>query len=155
MTARVELGARTLLNILGPLCNPAGVKRQFSGAFSESWIVPMAETLGAIGLERAWVVHGSDGLDDMTTTGPTKVAELKDGKVSTFEVAPEEAGLARADLDDLKGGAPRENAEALQAVLRGEPGPYRDIVLLNAAAALVVADMPPACGTASPGPPPR
>lgn len=140
MTARVELGARTLLNILGPLCNPAGVKRQFSGAFSESWIVPMAETLGAIGLERAWVVHGSDGLDDMTTTGPTKVAELKDGKVSTFEVAPEEAGLARADLDDLKGGAPRENAEALQAVLRGEPGPYRDIVLLNAAAALVVAD---------------
>lgn len=139
MTARTELGTRTLFNILGPLCNPASVKRQFSGAFSKDWIVPMAETLGALGSERAWVVHGSDGLDEVTTTGPTFVAELKDGQVTTFEITPEDAGIARASLDDLKGGTPQENAEALRDLLRGETSPYRDVVLMNAAAALIVA----------------
>ncbi len=137
---RVELGTRTIFNILGPLTNPAGVKRQFSGAFSRDWIVPMATVLGNLGAEKAWVVHGSDGLDELTTTGTSYVAELKDGTVSTFEVAPDDAGIERATLDDLKGGNPDHNAKALNAVLDGEAGPYRDVVLYNAAAALLVAD---------------
>ncbi len=137
--ARVELGTRTVFNILGPLTNPAGVKRQFTGAFSKDWIVPMAEVLGNLGCEQAWVVHGSDGLDELTTTGPSYVAELKDGKVTTFEVTPTDAGLKTASPADLKGGDPETNAEALRALLSGAAGPYRDIVVYNAGAALLVA----------------
>ncbi len=136
---RVELGVRTIFNLLGPLSNPAGVKRQFTGAFSRDWIAPMAKVLGNVGCQAAWVVHGSDGLDELTTTGPSYVAALKDGKVRTFEVAPEDAGLPRVEADDLKGGSPEENAAALRALLAGTPGPYRDIVLFNAAGALLVA----------------
>jgi anthranilate phosphoribosyltransferase len=136
---RTELGTRTIFNLLGPLSNPAGVTRQFTGAFARQWIEPMAQVLGNLGCDRAWVVHGSDGLDEMTTTGPSYVAELKDGKVATFEVTPEDAGVARATPSDLKGGTPEENAKALRALLDGAPGPYRDVVLYNGAGALVVA----------------
>jgi anthranilate phosphoribosyltransferase len=110
-----------------------------TGVFSRTWIVPMAEVLGKLGTESAWVFHGSDGLDELTTTGPSYVAELKNGKVTTFEVTPEQAGIARASAADLKGGDPATNALALNAVLDGHAGPYRDIVLYNSAAALVVA----------------
>ena len=136
---RVEFGTRTIFNILGPLSNPASVKRQLTGVFSRSLIAPMAQTLGQLGSEAAWVVHGSDGLDELTTTGATWVAELKDGKVSTFEVTPEDAGLTRARPEDLKGGDPDYNAKALRSVLDGAQTAYRDIALLNAAATLVVA----------------
>jgi anthranilate phosphoribosyltransferase len=136
---RVELGVRTIFNLLGPLANPAGVLRQFSGAFAREWIVPMAEVLGNLGSERAWVVHGADGLDEMTTTGPSFVAELSEGKVRTFEVTPEDAGLPRASPEDIRGGNAETNAAAMRAMLGGERGPYRDIVLLNAAGALLVA----------------
>lgn len=137
---RVELGTRTIFNLLGPLTNPAAVKRQFSGAFSRDWTVPMATVLGNLGCEKAWVVHGSDGLDELTTTGPSFVAELKDGAVREFEVSPEDAGIVLATSDDLKGGDPDHNAKALLAVLDGQSGPYRDIVLYNSAAALLIAD---------------
>ncbi|NQU56464.1 MAG: anthranilate phosphoribosyltransferase [Rhodospirillales bacterium] len=137
---RVELGTRTIFNLLGPLTNPAGVKRQFSGAFSKQWIVPMATVLGNLGCQRAWVVHGSDGLDELTTTGPSYVAELRDGKVTTFEVSPQDAGIELASPEALKGGDPQHNAQALNAVLAGQPGPYRDIVLYNTAAALLIAE---------------
>src|SRR5512134_1188154 len=136
---RVELGTRTIFNLLGPLSNPAGVLRQFSGAFAREWIVPMAEVLGNLGSERAWVVHGADGLDEMTTTGPSFVAELSEGKVRTFEVTPEDAGLPRASPEDIRGGNAETNAAAMRAMLGGERGPFRDIVLLNAAGALLVA----------------
>ncbi len=137
---RVELGTRTIFNLLGPLSNPAGVSRQLIGVFAFDWVRPVAEVLAKLGSERAWVVHGSDGLDELTTTGSTFVAELKGGAVSTFEVTPEEIGLARTTPDALKGGNAESNAAALRALLDGEKGPYRDIVLLNAAAALVIAD---------------
>ncbi len=136
---RVELGTRTIFNLLGPMSNPAGVRRQLVGVFDRKWIVPMARTLGNLGSLHAWVVHGSDGLDEITTTGPTYVAELKDGAVREFEVRPDDAGLQRAKLDDLKGGTPQDNAAAIKALLAGQHGPFRDIVLINAAAALVVA----------------
>ncbi len=136
---RVELGTRTIFNILGPLSNPAGVRHLLVGVFARKWIEPMARTLGNLGAARAWVVHGSDGLDELTTTGPSHVAEFKDGAVRTFEVSPEDAGLKRAKLDDLKGGLPADNAAAVQALLDGKPGPFRDIVRLNAGAALVIA----------------
>ena len=136
---RGELGTRTIFNLLGPLSNPAGVTRQFTGAFSREWIVPMARTLGNLGCEAAWVVHGADGLDEMTTTGASHVAALEGGTVREFDVVPEDAGVPRAAPEDLKGGAPEENAAALTALLDGAPGPYRDIVLLNGAGALVVA----------------
>ncbi|MGE3247725.1 MAG: anthranilate phosphoribosyltransferase [Beijerinckiaceae bacterium] len=136
---RVEFGTRTIFNILGPLSNPASVKRQLSGAFSRELIEPMARALGQLGSEAAWVVHGSDGLDELTTTGITYVAELRDGKVECFEVTPEDAGLARAKPENLKGGDPEYNAKALRDVLDGAQTPYRDIALLNAAAALLVA----------------
>ena len=125
--------------MLGPLSNPAGAKRQLLGVFSAAWVQPIAETLKALGSERAWVVHGSDGLDELTVTGPSQVAELKDSVVSTFEITPEEAGLHRHDPAALKGGDPADNAKALTAVLEGTPGAYRDIVLLNASAALIIA----------------
>ena len=137
--ARVEMGTRTIFNLLGPLSNPAGVTRQFTGVFARDWIEPMANVLNNLGCVAAWVVHGSDGLDEMTTTGPTFVAELKAGKVTTFEVSPEDAGLGVASPEDLKGGDGAHNAKALTAVMDGEPGPYRDVTLYNAAAALIVA----------------
>jgi len=141
--ARVELGIRTIFNLLGPMANPARVTRQLVGVFSPAWLEPMAETLGRLGAVHAWVVHGSDGLDELTTTGPSEVAEWRDGKLRRFQVTPEEAGLPLAPPDALKGGEPAENARALRSVLRGELGPYRDIVLLNAAASLHVAGVAP------------
>ena len=137
---RMELGTRTIFNLLGPLCNPAGVKRQVMGVFSERWLVPLAEVLRDLGAERAWLVHGDPGLDEISITGPTKVAELKDGKVSSFEITPEDAGLPRHDLSSILGGTGEENAEALKALLQGAEGGYRDIVILGAAAALLVAE---------------
>ncbi len=137
--ARVQMGVRTIFNILGPLSNPAGVTRQFTGVFSLAWIEPMAEVLRNLGCEAAWVVHGADGLDELTTTGPSHVAELKDGAITTFEVSPEDAGLPIAKPADLKGGDAELNADALLAVVDGAPGPYRDVVIYNAAGALIVA----------------
>ena len=135
---RVELGTRTIFNLLGPLSNPAGVKRQLLGVFAPEWIEPLAHVMKDLGTEAAWVVHG-DGLDELTLTGETKVAELKHGAVRTFIVTPEDAGLSRCDEALLKGGDAAYNAEALRALLDGAPGAYRDITLLNAAAALIVA----------------
>jgi anthranilate phosphoribosyltransferase len=137
--ARVELGTRTIFNLLGPLSNPAGVKRQLLGVFSREWLVPMAEVLNTLGSQRVWLVHGSDGLDEITTTGPTHVVELNDGAIRSFDISPEDIGLSRAKLADLKGGDPAHNAAALTAVLDGVRGPYRDIAVFNSAAALVVA----------------
>ena len=137
--SRVELGTRTIFNLMGPLSNPAGTRLQLLGVFAKDWIEPMALVLGALGTERAWVVHGSDGLDEITTTGPTHVADLKDGKVRLFEVTPEMAGLPRATPAELKGADAATNAAAITELLAGRPGPYRDIVLLNSAAALLVA----------------
>jgi anthranilate phosphoribosyltransferase len=141
--ARVELGTRTIFNLLGPLANPCGARRQIVGVFSERWLVPMAEVLGRLGAVRAWVMHGADGLDELTTTGPTAIAEWHQGTVRTFTVTPTELGLAVADPADLKGGDAETNAKALQTVLDGDKSAYRDIVLLNAAAGLVVADAAP------------
>ncbi len=135
---RVELGTRTLFNLLGPLSNPARVRRQLTGAFSADWLRPMAETLGRLGTERAWVVHGQ-GLDEIALSGETQVVELDAGRIRAFTIAPEDAGLRRAPPEAVKGGEPAENAAALAALLDGAAGAYRDIVLLNAAAALVVA----------------
>jgi len=135
---RVELGTRTIFNLLGPLTNPAGVKFHMLGVFARDWVEPIAHTLQRLGSTAAWVVHG-DGLDEITTTGATFVAELKGGKVRTFEVTPADAGLQRTDLARIKGGDSTFNAKAIQGLLAGEPGPYRDIVVLNSAAALVVA----------------
>jgi len=135
---RVELGTRTIFNILGPLSNPAGAKRLLVGVFSPEWVVPMAEVLGRLGAERAWVVHGS-GLDEITTAGITDVAEFADGRVKRFQMTPEAVGLPRASLDDLKGGEPAHNAALMRDLLGGSKGPLRDIVLLNSGAALVVA----------------
>ena len=137
--ARLELGTRTIFNILGPLSNPANVRRQLVGVFARSLLEPMAQVLKNLGSESVWVVHGSDGLDEMTTTGATHVAALKDGAIRTFEVTPEEAGLRRADAADLRGGDPAHNAAALLSVLDGLKSPYRDIAVYNAAAALVIA----------------
>ena len=136
---RVELGTRTIFNLLGPLSNPARVKRQIIGVFSPDWVEPIAHVLNGLGHERAWVVHGAGGIDELSTTGASKVAELKDGKVTTFEVTPGDAGLATAKLEDLKGGDAERNAQVLRAMLDGEPGAFRDIVLLTSAAALIVA----------------
>ena len=137
--SRVELGTRTIFNLMGPLSNPAGTRLQLLGVFAKDWIEPMALVLGALGTERAWVVHGSDGLDEITTPGPTYVADLKEGKVRLFEVTPEMAGLPRASPAELKGADAATNAAAITELLAGRPGPYRDIVLLNSAAALLVA----------------
>jgi len=136
---RAELGFRTIFNLLGPLTNPAHAQRQVVGVFAERWVMPIAEALKALGSERAWVVHGG-GMDEMTTTGETSVAELRDGQVRLFTVTPEAVGLPRAALADLTGGAPKENAEALSQLLAGQKGAYRDIVLLNAAAAFLVGE---------------
>ncbi|MGL4395920.1 MAG: anthranilate phosphoribosyltransferase [Hyphomicrobium sp.] len=136
---RADLGIRSIFNLLGPLCNPASVKRQVLGVYHRKWLEPMAETLRSLGSTHAWVVHGADGMDELTTTGATTVAELHGGDISVFEVTPEDAGLPRASLSDLKGGDAAVNARALRSLLQGEISPYRDIVLLNTAAALIVA----------------
>jgi anthranilate phosphoribosyltransferase len=140
MPVRAELGTRTIFNILGPLTNPAGVKRQLTGAFSPALIRPMAETLLALGSEKAWLVHGGDGTDEISIALPTKVAAVEGGKVREFDIAPEDAGLPRHPFEAVLGGTPAENAVAFRALLDGAPGAYRDAVLLNAAAALLVAD---------------
>lgn len=137
--ARVELGTRTIFNLLGPLSNPAGAKRQLIGVFARQWVEPLARVLANLGTERAWVVHGSDGLDELTTTGPSYVCALENGQVRNFEVTPADAGLALAQPVDLLGGDSEANANAIRDLLAGVKGPYRDIVLLNAAAALIVA----------------
>ena len=137
---RVEMGTRTIFNILGPMSNPAGVKRQLIGVFDRHWLRPMAEVLRTLGSERVWVVHGADGTDEITTTGPTYVVSLENGEISEFEVSPEQAGLPLATLEDLRGGEAEENAAALNALLQGAAGAYRDVVLFNAAAALIIAD---------------
>ncbi|HVQ81503.1 MAG: anthranilate phosphoribosyltransferase [Pseudolabrys sp.] len=136
---RVELGTRTIFNLLGPLSNPARVKRQMVGTFSKQWVEPMAQVLKNLGSESIWVVHGSDGLDEITTAGLTTVAALENGMIRTFEVGPEDAGLSRAKPEALRGGDAEHNARALLDVLKGMPSPFRDIAILNAAAALIVA----------------
>jgi anthranilate phosphoribosyltransferase len=136
---RVEMGTRTIFNLLGPLANPASVKRQMVGVFSRHWVEPLAHVLRNLGSERAFVVHGSDGLDEITTSGPSTVASFENGQVRTFQVTPEEVGLARVEPGALQGGTAEDNATALVEVLKGKKGPYRDVAMLNAAAALVVA----------------
>jgi anthranilate phosphoribosyltransferase len=135
---RAELGIRTIFNLLGPICNPGGVRRQVVGVFSWQWVEPIAQVLRNLGADHVWVVHGHDGLDELTTTGATDVAELKNGKITVFEVTPADAGLAPAKLSDLKGGDETANAAAIRQVLAGERTPLRDIAILNAAAALIV-----------------
>lgn len=139
MPTRLELGTRTIFNILGPLTNPAGVKRQLTGAFSRAMIRPMAETLRELGSDAAWLVHGSDGTDELTITGISWIAALQDGDVVERELHPEDAGLPTHPFEAITGGTPAENAAAMQAVLGGERNAYRDAVLLNAAAALLIA----------------
>lgn len=139
MPTRAELGTRTMFNILGPLTNPAGVTRQLTGAFSRDLIRPMAETLATLGSEMAWLVHGSDGTDELTITGVSWVAGLADGAVTEFEIHPEDAGLPVHPFEAILGGSPEENGAAFRALLAGEASAYRDAVLLNAAAALKVA----------------
>ncbi|MBK6469108.1 MAG: anthranilate phosphoribosyltransferase [Rhodobacter sp.] len=140
MPVRAELGTRTIFNILGPLTNPAGVKRQLTGTFSADLVRPMAETLLALGSEKAWLVHGGDGTDEISIALPTWVAAVEGGALREFEIAPEDAGLSPHPFEAILGGTPAENAQAFRALLDGAPGAYRDAVLLNAAAALVVAD---------------
>jgi len=137
---RVELGTRTIFNLLGPLANPAGVKRQLTGVFAAEWLEPVAVTLGKLGAERAWVVHGHSGLDEISTTGPTQVAAWDGIGLRQFEITPADVGLPTVTLDALKGGSPRDNAAAITAMLDGEKGPLRDIVIFAAAAALHIAD---------------
>jgi anthranilate phosphoribosyltransferase len=136
---RTDLGLRTIFNLLGPLCNPARVTRQVLGVYDRKLVEPIAEVLRKLGSVHAWVVHGADGMDELTTTGVTHVAELKDGDIYGFDLTPEDAGLERSTIEALKGGDAATNAAAIHSLLQGEPGPYRDIVLLNTAAALVVA----------------
>jgi anthranilate phosphoribosyltransferase len=138
--SRTEMGTRTLFNLLGPQSNPAGVRRYLLGVYDEQWVEPVAAALLANRAIKAWVVHGSDGLDEITTTGPTHVAQIDGGSLTTFEITPEQYGLPRASLDDLRGGDPADNARAMTDLFDGAPGAYRDIVLLNSAAALFVAD---------------
>jgi anthranilate phosphoribosyltransferase len=138
-STRVELGTRTIFNLLGPLSNPAGVKQQMVGVFSRHWIEPLAHVLKNLGSQSAWVVHGSDGLDEITTAGTTHVAALENGSVRSFEITPEEAGVGRVKPEALRGGEAKENAQALLAVLKGQENAFRDIAVLNAAAALMVA----------------
>jgi len=140
MPSRQELGTRTIFNILGPLTNPAGVKRQLTGAFSRDVIRPMAETLGALGSQKAWLVHGSDGTDEISIAGVTYVCALENGRVEDREISPEDAGLPVHPFEAILGGTPAENAVAFRALLAGEKSAYRDAVLLNAAAALVIAE---------------
>jgi len=137
---RVELATRTIFNILGPLSNPASVKRLLVGVFDRKWVKPMAEVLRNLGAEKAWVVHGSDGLDELTITGPTYVAAWENSEIKTFEVSPDQAGLPYGKLEDLKGGSSEENANAMLAMLQGKPSAFRDVVVYTAAAALLIAN---------------
>lgn len=137
--ARVELGTRTIFNLLGPMCNPASAKRQVLGVFSPKWLLPVAKTLAELGSEKIWVVHG-EGLDEITVTGTTHVAALQDGKVTTFDITPADGGLPNHELSEILGGDADYNAAALSRVLDGEQSAYRNIVLLNAGAAMVVGD---------------
>ena len=134
---RADLGVRTIFNLLGPLANPALVKRIMVGVFDRGWCLPFAEALAKLGTTHAWVVHGSDGLDEVTTTGETHVVSLADGVIREFTISPSDIGLSTVSIDDLRGGTPEENAAHLQALLDGSVGAYRDIVIFNAAAALV------------------
>ena len=138
---RKALGIRTVFNLLGPLANPAGARRQLLGVYSDLWLTPYAKALRTLGSERAWVVHGQDGMDEISTTGPTLVTELKDGEIDTFQISPEDLGLPLANPDELRGGRVGENAAALTQVLEGAPGPFADLVALNAGAALLVAGL--------------
>ncbi|MFZ0373832.1 MAG: anthranilate phosphoribosyltransferase [Xanthobacteraceae bacterium] len=135
---RAELGTRTIFNLLGPLSNPAGVKRQMVGVFSKQWTEPLAHVLKNLGAESVWVVHGSDGLDEVTTSGPTSVTALENGVIRNFEIAPEDVGLRKVKPEELRGGDAATNARAVQEVLEGKQTAFRDVALLNAAAALVV-----------------
>lgn len=135
---RKEIGIRTIFNILGPLTNPAGAKRQVLGVFSDKLIETLASVLGNLGAEDTMVVHGEDGLDEITISDGTKVSRYKDGNVDTFYVTPEDFGIERADVESLAGGDKDENAGILRSILKGEKGPRRDVVLMNSAAALVV-----------------
>ncbi len=137
--ARVELGTRTIFNLLGPMCNPAGVKRQLLGVFSPKWLLPIAKTLAELGSQKVWVMHG-DGLDEITITGTTHIAALENGKVTTFDINPGDAGLPVHAMSKIKGGDPDYNAAAITRLLDGEKSAYRDIVVLNTAAAMVIAD---------------
>jgi len=137
---RVELGTRTIFNLLGPLSNPAGVKRQLLGVYSDQWLEPLAKTLTSLGTEFVWAAHGADGLDEITTTTETKIVEARHGVFKSFVLTPEDAGLKRAKSDDLKGGDAAYNAKALMDVLEGHASAYRDIAAINAGAALVIAD---------------
>jgi anthranilate phosphoribosyltransferase len=141
MPTRVEMGTRTIFNLLGPLANPAKTKRQVMGVFAREWVEPIAHVLNRLGSEHAWVVYGHSGLDEISTTGPTFVAEVKNGAVTTFEINPEDYGLEIVTLDALKGGDAQTNAQAILDLLAGKKSAYRDVVLLNAAAALVVTDI--------------
>jgi anthranilate phosphoribosyltransferase len=136
---RVELGVRTIFNLLGPLSNPAGVKRQVTGVFSKAWVEPLAHVLKNLGSEACWICHGEGGMDEIVPTGVTWISELKDGKVRSFELTPEDAGIKRSTLADLKGGEAAENAEALRAVLAGKPSAFADAAVMTAGAALIVA----------------
>ena len=136
---RLELGTRTIFNLLGPLSNPAGVRRQMIGVFSNHWTKPLALVLKNLGAEKVWVVHGSDGLDEITTSGPTSVVALENGQISAFEISPEQFGLHKVKPEALRGGDAETNARAVLDVLKGKPSAFRDVALLNAAAALVVA----------------
>lgn len=138
-SVRQGLKLRTIFNLLGPLLNPAGTKRQLIGAYSDAWLMPMAEVLKRSGAEHVWAVHGADGMDELSTTGVSHVVELRGGRFSSFEVHPSDAGLPTARLSDLEGGSPKDSAIAMRDLLRGKPGPFRDIVLLNAAAAFIIA----------------
>ena len=141
MPARGELATRTIFNLLGPLTNPAGVKSQLMGVYAKDWVEPLAHVLKQLGSDHVWVVHGSDGMDELTTTGPSYVAELKNGVVSSFTISPLDAGLAEASPEELVGGDAEHNAQAILAVLDGQPGPFRDVVILNSGAALIVAGL--------------
>ncbi len=139
--ARKALGIRTLFNLLGPMSNPAGAKRMLVGVNNNDWRHLMAEAFAGLGMEHVWVVHGSDGLDEITTTGPTHVSEVKNGKVTHMTISPESYGIEMVSIESLRGGHPAENAQALLALVKGEHSDYRNIVLLNSAAALMIAGL--------------
>lgn len=141
--SRVELGTRTIFNLLGPLSNPAGARRQVTGVFSKQWVEPLAHVLKNLGSEACWICHGEGGMDEIVPTGTTWISELKDGKVTSFTLTPEEAGLKRSSFEDLKGGDATQNADALRHVLAGKPSAFRDAAVMTAAAALVVAGREP------------
>ena len=141
--SRVELGTRTIFNLLGPLSNPAGAKRQVTGVFSKQWVEPLAQVLQNLGCEACWICHGEGGMDEIVPTGTTWISELKDGTITSFTLTPEEVGLKRSSFDDLKGGVAEHNADALRHVLGGRPSAFRDAAVMTAAAALVVAGHEP------------